>query len=500
MKSEGITTSRNSASHATASQPLSQPEAQVDVKASARTDASREQVVARSRLVAAVVGFGFLRAWLGWALGTLRGAFPEAMAFGLQAKLTFDLGEIAGAAICLVVAYRYANLWERRPFTHASSAMALAGTAAVLAATAGLELPRGPMSLVILLCGAAYIVVLMMWVERLGFDSPVHVMVVCVASYAIGSALWFYVYAMPAVLSSVTALLLLGASLGLLVFYRATEGAAAPALQRPTNMRRYHKVYAWVWVFALAYGVGVSFTGMGYASGAVKLGTLLPLLLAIPYAVKRDRFDFSLVYRMSFLIMIAGFAVAIANAGNITLMQVLFSASQALVMTIAMTFACGIARLNRASAAIPYGIVSIGWYLSAIPARYLSAWVIDEVELTVAQDLLIVVTAIALLSVASFFLFREVDFAEQWKDICADLGHDELVRACDALAVRGGLSKREVSVLSMLVQGTTQAEISEQLFIAPGTVRAHVNHIYEKLGVHSMGDLGELYERELRGR
>ncbi len=47
------------------------------------------------------------------------------------------------------------------------------------------------------------------------------------------------------------------------------------------------------------------------------------------------------------------------------------------------------------------------------------------------------------------------------------------------------LSKREKEVLECLKRGMAVKQISEELFIANKTVRKHLEHIYEKLQVHS---------------
>jgi LuxR family maltose regulon positive regulatory protein len=45
------------------------------------------------------------------------------------------------------------------------------------------------------------------------------------------------------------------------------------------------------------------------------------------------------------------------------------------------------------------------------------------------------------------------------------------------------LSPRELEVLLLIAQGSTNKEIAQQLFIAPGTVKAHTSNIYRKLDV-----------------
>jgi LuxR family maltose regulon positive regulatory protein len=47
------------------------------------------------------------------------------------------------------------------------------------------------------------------------------------------------------------------------------------------------------------------------------------------------------------------------------------------------------------------------------------------------------------------------------------------------------LSERELEVLRLIASGLSNREIAEELVIATGTVKRHINHIYGKLGVHS---------------
>lgn len=47
------------------------------------------------------------------------------------------------------------------------------------------------------------------------------------------------------------------------------------------------------------------------------------------------------------------------------------------------------------------------------------------------------------------------------------------------------LTKREMEILHLLVEGYNNQAISDKLFISVETVRNHIRHIYEKLQVHS---------------
>jgi two-component system nitrate/nitrite response regulator NarL len=50
---------------------------------------------------------------------------------------------------------------------------------------------------------------------------------------------------------------------------------------------------------------------------------------------------------------------------------------------------------------------------------------------------------------------------------------------------REKLTRRESDVLRMLAQGLTQDEIAGRLEISPKTVSTHIEHVLQKLGVHS---------------
>ena len=47
------------------------------------------------------------------------------------------------------------------------------------------------------------------------------------------------------------------------------------------------------------------------------------------------------------------------------------------------------------------------------------------------------------------------------------------------------LTRREREVLELVADGLTNAQVAAVLWIAPGTVRRHLENIYGKLGVHN---------------
>jgi DNA-binding NarL/FixJ family response regulator len=62
---------------------------------------------------------------------------------------------------------------------------------------------------------------------------------------------------------------------------------------------------------------------------------------------------------------------------------------------------------------------------------------------------------------------------------------DTLSTALPEAAASQGLSPRELDVLRLIVEGLSDREIAERLFISPRTVMRHVAGIFNKLGVNS---------------
>ena len=68
-----------------------------------------------------------------------------------------------------------------------------------------------------------------------------------------------------------------------------------------------------------------------------------------------------------------------------------------------------------------------------------------------------------------------------------------------AFSNRYGLTRREEELLCLLVAGRTNREIGEELTISIGTVKTHVHHIYEKVGVSSREELRDRMQTETIG-
>ena len=91
-------------------------------------------------------------------------------------------------------------------------------------------------------------------------------------------------------------------------------------------------------------------------------------------------------------------------------------------------------------------------------------------------------------------VFRERDFYQRI-DVVRSLKDKPVASdretSFDQFCADHEISAREKNVLELLVKDMTYLEISEELFVSPGTIRVHVSNIYRKFGVHSKAELFE---------
>lgn len=146
----------------------------------------------------------------------------------------------------------------------------------------------------------------------------------------------------------------------------------------------------------------------------------------------------------------------------------------------------------------PYSICSIGWIFLLETDQTASAFVV----LAVSYALIIVV------AVHPRLLYerrqRTLTSADDLNEYTIE-GEPEIPvesngaavvevvdRRCALLGERYKLSQRETEVLSLLAQGRSRPAIQRELVLSEGTVKTHIAHIYEKMGVGSRQEVFDI--------
>lgn len=463
--------------------------------------------LAGSRLLAypvlfAALGLGLLRTWQSWLLGAFVACFSAETVWVFSVKTLYDFGQMAGAVACVLLLSRgrVPRLAGRGWPAAAFCSFCAAGTLVAALACTGLAAPgtavAGP---VFFVTGVGYTGLFLLWVEWCGLLQPMQAMAACLGSYLVNSFFWLFLQGaepghavLLAVSSAAASCALLLACLVSSVRARDAQLRAASVVRAPRGLWRFRRVYVWSWLFTAVYGVGASYTQAAYASVSSRVGIVAAASFVLVWFIaSKGRPDMGRLYRVVFAAVGAGFLVAVAEPGYAGLMQAFLSAGESMVMMFVFTFCCGAGRIGTVSAASVYGVFRAGNMAAVIAARYscdalLGMADIDPLQTTVALALVMAV----LLLFAAFF-FSRLDFQQIWDWIQESGDEDVLARRCRELGRACGLGPREQSVLLLLMRDRTVPEMADELFIAPGTVKAHIGHIYEKAGVHSREELRE---------
>ena len=321
------------------------------------------------------------------------------------------------------------------------------------------------------------------------------------------------------------------------------QGIAGPAAVRASDMRLLPwKVMLFVSAYAFAYGVSAH--ALPYGAVGLTVATAIPALVVFASVLLNTKgFNFEAIYQIAFPLMVLGFLAVAAIPGiDGTLSSTLVSISYIAIEMLVMLVVCALAYRTGMSAFWLFGIVKGCQYLS----KFLGLMAMSAIrahEAAAQVSAIAFVLVIALVVVASLLFASERTLFSRWgsgfggaatggangaalggmpldgatpfgvspaslvdSSTAADAptptpgtdangqplahaGQPSALERIDGLATFYGLTQRETEVLMLLAQGKSVRGIGLDMFIAEGTVKAHIQHIYQKLDVHNRQEL-----------
>lgn len=250
-------------------------------------------------------------------------------------------------------------------------------------------------------------------------------------------------------------------------------------------------------IYAFAYGMRTAQLPEG-AGVHSSLSTALVMggFFVVVYFFS-DRFSVSALFRSPLLLMVCGVLLIPAEgvlgttaAGylismGMTLMSLLISLlfyDLSKRMGIAIVALTGIMRVNTLFTLWGAGCTDL-----------LGRTGLDEGT----QSILVSAAVVMLVLASTLMLLSERDLASRWgiklletETLAADsLRAEAIAERCDAVSASCHLSPREDEICRLIASGKTNQQIERELFIASGTLKAHIQHIYVKCDVHSRKEL-----------
>lgn len=434
-----------------------------------------------------LLGLGVIQMWLAMMMLGLTAA--EGFIYN-RTHLVSDIGALFTYLLALAFSRRIAPLFEKEYVIRGAMIVMLVGNTAI--AIALLVPAMHPMfamvGLAVAGCGAACMT--LCWWELYGALNPKEVA---------------FFYAGSQVVRELTLVLMLGFN----DTYRLVLSFALPFVALfMFNMGRRHiqsehmvpsilhgsASFPWkplllIALYSFAYGCGTwlaSYTNDIY----MHLGILVPsLVVCASVILPWRRFNFSAIYRIILPVAIASLLALLLIPNLAPDVATLFvQTSFTAVFIYVSILLCNLSRRYHISAA---------WLFSLLNVVHIVFLGIGTLVFQTLAFLVIVVVCIVCIVLVTFIIVSEPTLSSDWNIVLINKGGqmDEETRleiAVDALAKQHDLSSREKEVLGMLAKGDMPRSIGAALHIAPGTVKAHVQHIYKKIGIHSRDELFDL--------
>jgi len=216
-------------------------------------------------------------------------------------------------------------------------------------------------------------------------------------------------------------------------------------------------------------------------------------------------FNFDTIYQLAFPLFIIGYLLVMPSFGsNPELMAFCYEAGYTMlsmfivIVLSSITYRFGINAvwLCGIERGIRYVVELAGWGSFV----WFSTNTTQEITSTIYTVIVVVMVV-----VFTFIFFTERGLFARWGVVVEDVDVLDGSISAKARAARlsmrvsdiskeRGLSPREEEVLQLLARRETQTQIEKDLFVAEGTVKAHIGRIYRKLNVHSREELYSVLE------
>lgn len=350
-----------------------------------------------------------------------------------------------------------------------------------------------------LLGGVGIALIILMWSELYGCLNPLRVALYYSASIIAGAVL-IYIYrgfAFPWLFVMTSVL----PALSLLMVWRGFS--LLPHAEKPSlSWSRFSipwKAILLMALYAFAYGLMETHLYSGFLGPHSAFGTvIIAAFVFIGVVIRGGNFDFGLIYRIGLPLMVGALTI-LSSLGFFgeTLSNLFAAGGYTALSILTMVIFANICYRYGVSAIWLFGIErGVRAIFMILGRRVQDATLNLHFEGIEGSAIVVILTMLAVV-IGTMVFMSERDLSSRWgahflssvKNTESIIKKQELADRCDALAKEYRLSAREEEVLLLLAQRKTVGIIERELFIANGTAKAHIRHIYQKLDIHSREEL-----------
>lgn len=449
----------------------------------------------------AFLGIGFYRAWIEIAFV---GSFVSFPAVPALAREWFDGAGIIVMILCVLLARRIGPFYRHPSLFILCGACMTLSTIALFATMLVPGLGSDVVMAAAVVGGVGLGLIILIWSEVFGCLSPLRVTLYYSASIALGAVLvYIFMGFRLEWLACFTALL---PTVSLAMARRSM--ARVPEKRRPQpsqiNFRPPWKIFLLMALYGFAYGILETRAYTGLFGPHSSPGVLVvALVIFFSVALRREKFDFNSIVRIALpLTVVALWLVPMLGLEATVLSGPCAIGGYTAATILIMALCSNMCYRHGVSAIWLFGIersLRLGFMFLGRGAAFVGI----HADLNgIDGDFLISGLAMMAVITATLLLLSQKNVEGQWGisflngsgKSRADKQAQRVADRCGELAAEYHLTARELEILRLLAQRKTVGMIERDLFIANGTAKAHVRHIYQKLDIHSREELFALLD------
>ena len=440
-------------------------------------------------------GFAFVRAWDDMAFDRFSRLAIDAPWLGQDLFLTVM---ILTFAILFVMARRVAPLYER-PWAMGMAALLPIASTLVLFVTLDLAIvPQGSavwvlLTVLSLICaGMGAAISILLWAELQSCFNSLRLMLYVSGAFFLGALLGWLLVGLDGgrLLFATMALPLLS----VMCLRRGFVQIPAQDLPKHTWGRT-----RFPWLLVVVLGIyqfvfGVTHGGHVASVSPAVWGTLFASgSLFVATCLFSHALDLTRIYRTPFVLMTCGLLITLLSFSASGAIGSLFVSTAYSFMFLVLTvLLCDISHRYGISVLVLCGIQEIATVtimVGDVVRDAMSRGVIpvepNSPTVIVFLTILVIIATVALLYSGHESREWSLTFFGADDALEGATERDRTAAKCAEVGERFGLSPREREVLQLVALGRPSAQISRELCIADGTLKSHMQRIYQKMGVHS---------------
>lgn len=296
---------------------------------------------------------------------------------------------------------------------------------------------------------------------------------------------------------------------GLCDVIATSEPAAETSVTRPASFLPLSStLYVFQFIVFIAFGFALRF---GEVDGSPSFNTAVTslggLALLVWVFVRRGKVSFDALCNVVVLTLLAGLGLAAAGTYDGThVATTVLSVGNALYNAFIACVLVALAARNRVTALSIFGWASgigglgttLGAFMGTTANALLAADNVGALTLVIVA-FLVLFMGYVLFALRNYSFHTEIESVVEPAPVPAAVevpmnGEEAFAALCHGISQEHGLTPREEEVFSMLARGRNREYIESALQVSRNTVKAHVKHVYTKLGIHSHQELIDLVE------